>query len=204
MNLQLFKPQLLKLMGVVGIGMALTVTATKVVALPGQTPDEAEAWIQAHPTLRPASGEKLLIRKSDTPAQRFSFRSSLLQVGRAAPGPTGGVIRTEEISLYDMLNGITRDRLQESLRSIYGASIYQDYSQARVIYVYPDPTNLNQSVNHNTPLLAAIQGEVREGEQYAYWLEIARRRDGFAYTGKMVVFLKPDLPKLETELRSNR
>lgn len=188
----------------IGIGILLALSAGAVQALPGQSPDEAAAWIQAHPTLRPTSGEKLLIRRSATPAQRFTFRSSLLQVGRASPGPTGGIIRTEEISIYDMLNGVTRDRLQESLRSIYGAKIYQDYAQAKIIETYPNPTSLNRSVNQNAPLMAALQGEVREGEQYAYWLEIARRSDGYAYAGKILVFLRSDLPKLETELRELR
>lgn len=184
-----------------GVGILLLAGASRVQAFPGQTPDEAEAWIQAHPTLRPASGEKFLIRKSATPAQRFQFRASLLQVGRAAPGPTGGVIRTEETSIYDMINGVTVARLQESLRAIYGAVIYQDYVIAKSVYRYPDRVDVNQSINQQAPLLADIQGEVKEGDRYAYWLEIARRDDGFAYTGKVTVFLKSDLPKLLTELQ---
>ncbi len=184
-----------------GMGISLLLIAGQVQALPGQSPNEAEAWIQAHPTLRPGSGEKLLIRKSATPAQRFQFRSSLLQVGRGSPGPTGSIIRTEEISIYDMINGVTVARLQEALRSIYGAVIYQDYINARVVYRYPDRTNVNQAVNQKTPLLAEIQGEVREGDRYAYWLEVAMNDNGFAYTGRATVFLKSDLPKLETELR---
>jgi hypothetical protein len=185
-----------------GLGISLLFITGRVQALPGQTPDEAEAWIKSHPTLRPDSGEKLLIRRSATPAQRFQFRASLLQVGRGSPGPTGGVIRTEELSIYDMINGVSLARLQESLRVIYGAVIYQDYVHAKVVYRYPDRANLNQSVNQNTPLLGAIQGEVREGDRYAYWLEVAKRDDGFAYTGKLTVFLISDLPKLQAELQN--
>ncbi|UBF26867.1 hypothetical protein K9N68_02440 [Kovacikia minuta CCNUW1] len=185
-----------------GLGVALAFVAGRVQALPGQTPDEAQTWIQANPTLRPEPGEKLLIRRSATPAQRFIFRSSLLQAGRASTGPTGGVIRTEEISLFDMLNGITPYRLEESLRSIYGVNVYQDYNRARIIYAYPDQVRWNQAINQNTPLLAAIQGQVRQGDRYAYWLEIARRQDGYAYTGRATVFLKSDLPKLMSELQN--
>ncbi|MBC7972362.1 MAG: hypothetical protein H7Z11_19925 [Verrucomicrobia bacterium] len=186
----------------IGLSLVLSLLAGRVQALPGQSPDEAVVWIQANPTLRPVRGEKLLVRKSDTPAQRFMFSASPLQVGRASSGSTGGIIRTEEISFFDMQNGVTRDRLQETLRIIYGPTIYQDYAQAKTLYTYPTQKTLDQSVNRDTPLLAAIQGEVREGDRYAYWLEIARQQNGFAYTGKITVFLRDDLPKLEGELRN--
>jgi hypothetical protein len=186
----------------IGLSLVLSLLAERVQALPGQTPDEAVVWIQANSTLRPVRGEKLLVRKSDTPAQRFTFSASPLQVGRASSGATGGIIRTEEISFFDMQNGVNRDRLQETLRIIYGPAIYQDYAQAKTLYTYPTQKTLDQSINRDAPLLAAIQGEVREGDRYAYWLEIAQQQNGFAYTGKMTVFLKDDVPKLEAELRN--
>ncbi len=186
----------------VGLSLALSLLAGRVEALPGQTPSEAVVWIQANPTLRPVRGEKLLVRKSDTPAQRFTFSASPLQVGRATSGSTGGIIRTEEISFFDIQNGVTRDRLQEALRAIYGPTVYQDYAQAKTLYTYPTPKTLDQSINRDAPLLAALQGEVREGDRYAYWLEIARQKTGLAYTGKITVFLRDDLPKLEAELRN--
>jgi hypothetical protein len=186
----------------VGLSLALGLLAGRVEALPGQTPSEAVVWIQANPTLRPVRGEKLLVRKSDTPAQRFTFSATPLQVGRASSGATGGIIRTEEISFFDIQNGVTRDRLQEALRAIYGPTVYQDYTQARTLYAYPTQKTLDQSINRDAPLLAALQGEVREGDRYAYWLEIARQKNSFAYTGKITVFLRDDLPKLEAELRN--
>ena len=75
--------------------------------------------------------------------------------------------------------------------------VYGDYSGPMEVIA----SNLDQAVNRKTPILAALQGEIRSGEQYAYWLEIAARPDGFAYTGKLTVFLQADLPKLEAELR---
>lgn len=186
----------------VGLSVALGLLAGRVEALPGQTPNEAVVWIQANSTLRPVRGEKLLVRKSDTPAQRFTFLASLSQVGRASSGATGGIIRTEEISFFDMQNGVTRNRLQEALRAIYGPTVYQDYAQAKTLYTYPTRKTLDQSINRDAPLLAALQGEVREGDRYAYWLEIAHQKTGLAYAGKMIVFLKDDLPKLEAELRN--
>ncbi len=188
--------------GALCLGLALSLMAGRACAVPGQSPSEAIIWIQANPTLRPARGERFLIRKTDTAAQRFTFMASPLQVGRASSGATGGFIRTEEASFFDMLNGVTLGRLQESLRAIYGPLIYQDYAQAKTLYTYPTQKNLNQSVNRDVPILSDLQGEVREGDRYAYWLEIARRENGFAYSGKVTVFLRDDLPKLAAELRN--
>lgn len=184
------------------LAVALSMTADRGQALPGQTPEDAALWIQSNATLRPSRGEKLLIRKSDTPAQRFTFQASTLQVGKAAAGASTRVIRTEEILLFDIMNGVTQGRLEESLRVIYGPTVYQDYAQAQVVYRYPDRPTLSQSTNRNTPLLAALQGEVREGDRYAYWVETTRRPTGPAYTGRITVFLRADLPKLEAELRN--
>lgn len=184
------------------LAVVLSVVADRVQALPGQTPEDAELWIQSNATLRPSRGEKLLVRKSDTPAQRFTFQASTLQVGKVAPGANTRVIRTEEISLFDIMNGVTRERLEESLRVIYGPTVYQDYAQARIVYRYPDQAAVSRATNRDTPLLAALQGEVREGDRYAYWVETTRQQPGAAYTGRITVFLRADLPKLEAELRN--
>lgn len=184
------------------VGTLLPGLAQSASALPGQTADEAAAWIQANPTLRPTSGERLLVRRAETPAQRFTFQALPMQVGRAAIGFGGSIIRTEELTLFDMVNGVTLFRLEESLRSIYGPEIYQDYAQARRVASYPTRATIGRAVNRDTPLLAATQGEIREGDRYAYWLEITRRPDSFAYSGRLTVFLREDLPKLQTELNS--
>jgi hypothetical protein len=183
-------------------GAGLLMGVLPVQALPGQTSDEAIAWMQGNPTISPARGERLVVKKSDTPAQRFTFKASPMQAGRAALGIGSGVIRTEEFVLFDMINGVTLYRLEESLRAIYGPSIYQDYAQGRRVYGYPDRETIARATNRATPLLAAIRGELREGDRYAYWLETVRRPDGFAYSGKLTVLLKEDLPKLEGELRN--
>lgn len=182
--------------------LVLPLLAGQAQALPGQTADEAAAWIQANPTLRPSRGERLLVKKSETPAQRFTFQAMPLQVGRATIGFGGAVIRTEELILFDMINGVTTYRLQESLRSIYGPTVYQDYVRARRVYAYPNVATVGRGVNRGTPVLADLQGEVREGDRYAYWIEVAPRSDGFAYSGRLTVFLREDLPKLQGELRN--
>lgn len=168
------------------VGVGLTLIGGRVQALPGQTAEEAALWIRTHPTLQPAPYETLLVRKSYTPAQRFTFQASLMPVGRASAPQ--GVIRAEEFCLTNLVRGVSRGRLEEALRIIYGPIVHQDYRQATLVYTYPDRNS-------------SIQGEVREGDRYAYWLEIAKRPDGFAYMGKVTVFLRDDLPKLEAELR---
>jgi hypothetical protein len=183
---------------IVSLGVWLGLWGMPVQALPGQTPAEVTAWIQGHPTLRPESGEKLMVRKSDSVARRFTFQASLLQVGKASSAANGGVIRTERFTLFDMINGVTRDRLAESLRNLYGLDIYQDYVQAKSVYRYPS----GQTNKPPTPLANAIQGEIWRGDRFAYWVEIAQTRQGYAYSGEITVFLKEDLPKLETELRA--
>lgn len=171
------------------------------IALPGQTTEEVAAWIQAHPTLRPASGETLLVRKSDTPARRFTFQALTTSPGRATPERSLGMIRSEQISLFDLINGVSPERLEETLRVIYSPEIYQDYNQAEVIYVYP--TNAAQGVapTVNMPLTSALQGEIRRGDRFAYWLETAQTREGVAHTGQISVFPIDDIEKLEVELR---
>lgn len=83
--------------GVVLAGAAMLV-APPAGALPGQLTEEVEAWIQAHPTLQPSSGERLLVRKSNSAAQRFTFQASVFPPGRIAPTADKGRIRTETLS----------------------------------------------------------------------------------------------------------
>lgn len=171
-------------------------------ALPGQRAEEVAAWIQGHPTLRPAPGETLLVRKSDTAAQRFIFQASMMPPGRSVTPGSAGIIRTEQISFFDMVNGVSRGRLEDSLRAIYGPDISEDYERAVVIYQYPNPQMLSQSRNQGAPLLASLQGELRQGDRYAYWLELAQTDTGLAYTGRINIFLNQDIEGLELELRN--
>ena len=45
-----------------------------------------------------------------------------------------------------------------------------------------------------------LQGELREGEQFAYWRELAYDDTGRATSGRMAVFLKEDVSGLEAQL----
>lgn len=191
-----------RLGAVLSFGLMLVLGGGRAQALPGQTTEEVGAWIQAHPTLRPASGEKLLVRKSDSAAQRFTFQASVLAPGKVIPAGDPSIIRSERLSIFDMINGVSQARLEESLRVIYGLDVYQDYERANLVYSYPGEATAYQARRRATPLMSALQGELRMGDRYAYWAEIARTRNGNAYAGHVVVFLKSDLNKLETELRN--
>ena len=189
-------------LGVAIQGAAMLLGAASAMALPGQSVDEVKIWIQGHPTLQPASGEKLLIRKADTAAQRFIFQASILPPGRIGSPANAAFIRSEQISFFDIINGVTRNRLEESLRTIYGPEIYQDYEQARIVVTYPGVEEINRSRNQPNQLLTALQGELRMGDRYAYWVEIVRIKRGVNYSGQLTILEKRDVEKLATELRN--
>lgn len=180
----------------------LLVLAGRADALPGQSTDTVTSWINANPTLRPGIGDGLIVRKVNTPAQRFTFQASILPPGRIAVPTDRATIRSERLAFYDAINGVTLERLKESLRVIYGLEIYQDFERARIVYVYPSPETVDLSRRQNLPLLAAQQGQLLLGERFAYWLEVTKNDKGKALNGEITVFLKEDLDKIQTELRS--
>lgn len=182
-----------------GLGMVFNSQAN---ALPGQRTEEVNTWMKAHPTLRPKSSERLFVQKSDTAAQRFSFQASVFPPGKVLFIKDRSRIRSERIAMYDAINGMTFDRLKESLRVIYGLDIYQDFNRAQVVYKYPNQSAINAARFAKTPIREALQGELRVGDRYAYWMEIAQPNTGKAFTGQMTIFLKTDLDKLEVELRN--
>lgn len=171
-------------------------------ALPGQSTEEVTTWMNAHPTLRPGNGEKLYVQKSDTAAQRFTFQASVLPPGRVEFTKNRSRIRYERLAMYDAINGMSFQRLQESLRVIYGYDIYQDFNQAEVAYDYPSQGEVNSARFAKTPIKEALQGQLRVGDRYAYWIEIAKPQNGKAFTGQMTVLLKTDVNKLLKELQT--
>jgi hypothetical protein len=183
------------------LGLGL-LTGSRASALPGQSTEEVSSWIQANRTLQPSNGERLFVQKSDTAARRFEFQASVLPPGKVTFPTDRGTIRTERFSLFDVANGVTPTRLQESLRAIYGLDIYQDFERGRIVYQYPNESAINTVGIQKIPLRQALQGQVRLGDRYAYWLEIAQPEKGKAINGQMTIFLKSDLNKLESELRN--
>ncbi|TYQ28129.1 hypothetical protein PseudUWO311_06790 [Pseudanabaena sp. UWO311] len=192
---------------IVSIAIPTTVPSVmpSAIALPGQTPDQVIDWIRTNPALRPEAGERLLVRKSDTPSRRFQFQASVVLPGIAAIQKSdANLIRSEQIRIFDIINGVTRTRLEESLRSIYGPDIMRDYATAKRVYAYPTAAMLQRSQSKNaSPILRALQGELRQGKKYGYWVELLQNGKGSANSGQITVFELDSLPKLEQEL-SNR
>ncbi len=171
-------------------------------ALPGQSEAEVAAWIQSNSTLSPDIGERLIIRKRSTAAQRFDFIAETLPPGKIIDVNNLGIIRTERIELFDAINGVDRERLEKSLQKIYGLDIYQDFRRSQVIYSYPSDATVKLSITQKKPNLAARRGEVRSGNRYAYWIEVAQPQTGKSVNGKIMILLKEDIDRLETYLRN--
>lgn len=182
------------------IGTSLSISSAQ--ALPGQGTDEVLQWMKTNPGLRPSPGEKLVVRRTNGPAQRLTFEVSMLAPGRIIPMRTSGKVRTETLMIFDMLYGVTEARLEESLRSIYGATVHRDFQTAKILYTYPTDEAAQKAIKANQPIAAALKGELRKGQNFAYWVEVTRNPDGLNYGGKVVVFLPEDLPKIETEIKA--
>lgn len=189
-----------------GIGLMLGCVATSLgspaAALPGQPVAEVAAWMQDQPTIQPAPGETLLVRRTDSPSRRFGFQASITAPGRAATGDGKDIIRSETITLFDTVYGVDQARLEAALGIIYGESLAQDYETAAPVLIYPTPEMLSRAESANLPLLRLTQGELRQGERFGYWVETVQTDSGKAQNGRITVLLLEDLPKLTAELES--
>ncbi|NJN22183.1 MAG: hypothetical protein HC812_14605 [Leptolyngbya sp. RL_3_1] len=165
-------------------------------AIPGESVSTVEAWIDAHPTLRPNPNERLVVNRAETPARRFTFRATVIPVAGLSPGlELRRIIRTEETRLVNIVDGVSQLQLEEAIRAIYDAAIYNDYRRAQIVYTYPDP-----AFGALTGEPSWRQGELREGDRFGYWVERIVDQNGFAAVGEVSVFLKEDLPDLQADL----
>ena len=178
----------------------LEAIASPVWGLPGQRTETVAAWIAGNPTLQPVNSDGLTVRRTDTAAQRFEFRASVFPPGRINFLANPGIIRSENFSLYDLINGVSIPRLEEALRVIYGLDIYSDYQNAQILRVYPSAQTLEMSRRLNLPGLRGREGQLRSGIRFAYWIELTITEDGSSHSGQMTIFLKEDLPKMMREL----
>ena len=172
-------------------------------ALPGDLQDDVRTWIEANPSFRESQINNLRVTRFNTAAQKFTFEASLYSPTFINEG-TNGLIRSEELSFFDVTNGVSFERLQEALRTVYGVNIYQDFVSAREVYSYPDIATINRSKRQNLLTLRAQTGKLYEGDRFAYWVEIIKAdpdNSDFANRGKIVVLQKgADLANLESQL----
>lgn len=173
----------------------------RVEALPGDRAESVLAWIRANPTLRSSAGDGFTVKRENTPAQRFRFQASVLAPGRITVPTNPGTIRSEQFEIVDLINGVPPERLEESLRAIYGLDIYEDYIRSSIVYDYPDRDTLELARRQNLPSLGAQRGQLRSGRRFAYWTEITYSSEGQPLNGRVTILLKEDLDKLTAELR---
>lgn len=183
-----------------GIGLPWWFAGNPGYGLPGHSVNEVKTWMQGHPTLRADSREGLRVHRADVPSRRFTFQASVFPVGgfqqagentvwsSANNQPNFSTIRREEFTLVDYDEPVTITRLENSLRIIYGPDTYADYRRAQSLYSYTAETS-------------AIQGEVRLGNLYAYWIELTPDANGVATTGKLNVILPDDVNRLQNYLQ---
>jgi hypothetical protein len=184
----------------VSISMAeLTLSKATALGLPNQPPYQVQEWLRGHPVLRPAENEKLLIAKQNSPAHRFVFLSTtLMPFGNIfLEDGRGEVIRSEKLEITDVRDGsmgVTPQRLEEALRSIYGVEIMQDFVTGEVLAFYPS----------RNPSSGGPVGQLRQGKRFLYWIEVLQIPGGSFPTGQITVMDLRDITRVTTELQRRR
>ncbi|MEM8505472.1 MAG: hypothetical protein AAF716_20255 [Cyanobacteria bacterium P01_D01_bin.1] len=188
-----------------GMGLGSTVFTRSAWALPGQTINEAAAWMQAHPTLRSHPSEGLSIRRESTPSRRYTFHGSVFEPG----GGSGEsllvrrhsgeevVIQSEKLTLVDIVSGVSIPRLEDSLRSIYGAEVFADYRRAESLLVF----STGRLEDRGT--VRAMRSQLLKGDLYAYLIELMPNEDGALQTGAVTVMLRENASGLAESLREH-
>ncbi|MBO9999226.1 MAG: hypothetical protein J7641_09510 [Cyanobacteria bacterium SID2] len=171
------------------VGFLLNISPSE--ALPGQTVEEVRTWIQTNPLLPRGRAGSLRVSRSDIPGQRFTFSASKTRPTDARLVVSSDRIRSERIEVLDYENGVTRERLVSTLRSIYGLDLYRDYQAAEVIYDYVNPAGQQD----------AYRGVLLRGERFGYWIEITERDGVDPVIGQLSIVLVEDLDDLEADLK---
>lgn len=182
-----------------GVGLPVVLCAGAGYGLPGHSVNEVKTWMQGHPTLRADSREGLRVHRADIPSRRFTFQASVFPVGGFQRSGDNAVwpvsnerrnfstVRREEFVLVDYDQPVTTTRLEEALRTLYGPNTYADYRRAPSVYSYVSESG-------------TVQGEVRLGGLYAYWVEVTPNSDGVITTGRLNVLLLEDVDRLQDYL----
>lgn len=186
-------------LGVWLVGVLLLGPVAPTWGIPGQTTDVAAAWVRDNPVLNPGPGETLLIQRTGTDGSRFSFQAQVAPPGRLTTPPDRETIRSERMTFFDP-SGVTPVELEQAIADIYGPEIAADLENSEEVLRYPSPEVLAAPVSDETFLQRAIQGVIREGEQFVYWLELTQNRDGTVQQGQVVIFEPEWLPKVQREV----
>jgi hypothetical protein len=183
----------------IAAGLNVCLLALPGEAIPGQSADQAAAWIQENAALGAEPGETLLINRTQPDGTRFSFQASVAPPGRIINPLDRETIRSERMTFFKP-EGLTPQDLEEAIKAIYGPEIAADLEQAEEILRYPSPQLLSAPATDENFLERAIQGVVKRGELLVYWMELTQNRDGTVQQGQAVVFEEEWLPKITEEL----
>lgn len=178
---------------ILGLGLA------PAYGIPGQTTDVAAAWVRDNPVLNPGPGETLLLQRVEPDGSRFTFQAEVAPPGRLTTPPDREIIRSERMTFFAP-EGISPDQLEQSIRDIYGPEIAADLEGAEEVLRYPSPEILAAPITDETFLQRAIQGVIKQGGQFVYWLELTQNRDGTVQQGQAVVFEPEWVPKVQREI----
>lgn len=183
----------------IAAGLSVCLLALPGEAIPGQSADQAAAWIQENAALGAEPGETLLINRTQPDGTRFSFQASVAPPGRIINPLDRETIRSERMTFFKP-EGLTPQDLEEAINAIYGPEIAADLEQAEEVLRYPAPQVLSAPSTDENFLERAIQGVVKQGELLVYWMELTQNRDGTVQQGQAVVFEEEWLPKITEEL----
>lgn len=162
------------------------------IALPGDAIEDVARWIQTNPRLPDGRSGSLRVSRSDIPGQRLTFVAAPTRPTDFGFAIGAQTVRSERLELLDYENGVTRDRLADLLRSVYGLDLHQDYRNARPVYDYVSAAGSGRDT---------YRGEVRQGDRFGYWIEIIERDGVEPVVGTIAVFQLDDLAAVEADLR---
>jgi hypothetical protein len=181
------------------VSMGLLIGSGEAWGIPGMMSDQAAEWVRTNPELNPGPGETFLINRTRPDGSRFSFQASIAPPGRITNPLDRETIRSHRMTFYDP-NGLTAQDLEQAIQRIYGDEIAADLQSATEAVRYPSADVLNAPVTDENQLQRAIQGVVRQGSRFVYWLELTQNPDGQVQQGQVVVFEAEWLPKIQSEL----
>ncbi len=188
------------LIGIGCLSLGATVAGSQPAwGIPGMLSDEAAAWVRSNQGLNPGPGETFLINRTEPDGSRFSFQASVAPPGRITNPLDRETIRSERMTFYAP-NGLTAADLEQAIQRIYGDEITADLQQSPEVLRYPSEAVLSAPPTDQNQLQRAIQGVVRQGSLFIYWLELTQNPDGRVQQGQVVIFEPEWLPKIQSEL----
>jgi hypothetical protein len=179
------------------VTIAVPISTSPAIALPGDDLTTVQRWIERHPGLPPAHPGALRVSRSDIPGQRLTFQAWKILPGFYQDEPVD-FIRSEQIEVLDTVEFVSIERLALVLRDLYGSDIYQDYRNAAEVYRY---TRTNEQEVPAEDVRNTEDGLLIQGDRFAYWVRVLYNENELPIVGQLTVLLTDDRDRLEAYLR---